>query len=113
MGQDIATTTALDGEVDAAPSDADFLEAEAIVRPCIANGAAVFGVLPNHRFKSDGGHPMQMVAEIAYALMRARARQRPYSESVGAIKEVVRRARSESESMSAGLARRARTGGWD
>lgn len=60
-------------DVEATPSDLDYTQAEAIVRPYLANGAAVFGVLPDHRFREMDCIPMQLVADIAQALMRARA----------------------------------------
>jgi hypothetical protein len=46
--------------------------AEKIVQPFLANSAAIFGVQPDHRFKTDSMIVMQVVEKIAEALHHAR-----------------------------------------
>jgi hypothetical protein len=46
-------------------------DANAIVRKYLANGAAVFGVQPDHRFRDEPMLPMKLAGDIAEALAKA------------------------------------------
>lgn len=52
--------------------DEDFLTAEKIVKPYLTS-VAIYGVLPDHRFREMDMLPMQLVSDIAEALRSQRA----------------------------------------